>query len=125
MQEDQRTRVMDGLSSFLSTLLDTVLTRHLRLDPREEALAVFHRVETSVPAYRRFLLDHGVDPAQVRTFADFERLPETTKQGYILCHPLADLCRGGELSSCDMVAVSSGSTGKPTFWPRFFTDELQ
>jgi phenylacetate-CoA ligase len=29
------------------------------------------------------------------------------------------------LETCDAIAVSSGSTGKPTFWPRFLTDELQ
>ena len=30
----------------------------------------------------------------------------------------------GELESCDFIAVSSGSTGQPTFWPRFLSDEL-
>ena len=39
-------------------------------------------------------------------------------------HPLAQLCRGGRLESCDFIAVSSGSTGEPTFWPRFLSDEL-
>src|SRR5262245_17110393 len=122
MQEHKRTQVMGAINAFLSTPLDAVLGRHLRHDPRDEALALFHRVAASVPAYRRFLAEHGTDPAAVRSFADFEALPPTTKQGYILRHPLADLCRAGELESCDMVAVSSGSTGKPTFWPRFFTD---
>jgi len=124
MQESKRTRVLSAFSAFLSTPLEAVLSRHLRQDPRGEALALFHEVAASVPAYRRFLDEHGIDPVSVRTFTDFEALPPTTKQGYILRHPLADLCRGGELESCDMVAVSSGSTGKPTFWPRFFTDEL-
>src|SRR4051812_43054179 len=121
MQESQRTRVLEGLTAFFSTPLDAVLERHLRHDPREEALALFHRVVASVPAYRRFLAEHGVDPATVRTFTDFEALPATSKQGYVLCYPLADLCHGGLLSGCDMIAVSSGSTGKPTFWPRFLT----
>ncbi len=124
MQEHKRPQVMEALSAFLSTPLEAVLTRHLGQDPRDAAIALFQRVAASVPAYRRFLDEHGIDPAQVRCFADFEALPPTTKQGYILRHPLADLCRAGDLSACDMVAVSSGSTGKPTFWPRFFTDEL-
>src|SRR4029078_12455691 len=93
-------------------------------DPQAEALALFHTVVASVPAYRRFLAEHGVDPRAVRAFADFEALPVATKQGYVLRHPLPDLCRRGALEGCDMVAVSSGSTGKPTFWPRFLTDEL-
>lgn len=125
MQEQKRTQVTEALAAFLTTPLETVLERHQELDPRAEAIALFHEVVASVPAYRRFLAEHGVDPSAVRAFADFEALPVATKQSYILRHPLADLCRQGELSGCDMIAVSSGSTGKPTFWPRFFTDELK
>ncbi len=56
--------------------------------------------------------------------ADFSRLPATTKDNYHRRHPLTALCRGGELSACDMLAVSSGSTGEPAIWPRFVSDEL-
>lgn len=124
MNESQPARVSAALAAFFATPLDTTLSEHTRRDPREAALALFHRVAESVPAYGRFLAEHGVDPAAVRTFADFEALPVATKQGYILRHPIADLCRDGRLDACDMIAVSSGSTGKPTFWPRFLTDEL-
>ena len=34
------------------------------------------------------------------------------------------MCRDGELEGCDIIAVSSGSTGQPTYWPRGITDEL-
>ena len=77
-----------------------------------------------MPAYRAFLREHGVDPGQVRTFEDFERLPLITKANYHSRYPLPDLCRQGRLDDCDMVAVSSGSTGQPTFWPRSASDEL-
>jgi phenylacetate-CoA ligase len=85
---------------------------------------LFHRIAGSVPAYRDFLHTHGVDPAQVRTMADFCGLPLMTKENYHLRYPLAQRCRAGRLESCDMIAVSSGSTGRPTYWPRFLTDEL-
>jgi phenylacetate-CoA ligase len=124
MQEQQRAQVTESLRSFFTTPLDAVLARHTQRDPREEAIALFHRVVASVPAYRRFLAEHGIEPSAVRTFADFEALPVATKQNYILRHPIADLCREGRLEACDMIAVSSGSTGKPTFWPRFVTDEI-
>jgi phenylacetate-CoA ligase len=81
-------------------------------------------VAASVPAYRAFLRDHGVDPAEVRTFADFARLPLLTKENYQRRYPLPQLCREGRLDGCDMIAVSSGSTGEPAFWPRAVTDEL-
>jgi phenylacetate-CoA ligase len=81
-------------------------------------------VAATVPAYGSFLAEHGVDPASVRTADDFVRLPLTTKEGYLRRHPLAELCRDGTLEGSDTVAVSSGSTGEPTVWPRFLSDEL-
>jgi phenylacetate-CoA ligase len=124
MHRDQGRRVTEAFAAFIGTPLDQVLERHLREDPREAAVALFHAVTASVPAYPWFLAEHGVDPASVRTFADLSRVPPVTKANYLLRHPLAQLCRGGRLEACDMIAVSSGSTGKPTFWPRFVTDEL-
>jgi phenylacetate-CoA ligase len=124
MQRDQGRRVTEALSAFLGTPLDDVLERCLREDPREAALALFHEVAATVPAYPSFLAEHGVDPITVRTVDDLRRVPPVTKANYVLRHPLAQRCRGGRLTACDMIAVSSGSTGRPTFWPRFLTDEL-
>jgi phenylacetate-CoA ligase len=124
MHRDQGRRVTEALAAFTGTPLDGMLGHHLREDPREAAVALFHAVVASVPAYPSFLAEQGVDPAAVRTFADFQRVPPVTKANYLLRHPLPQLCRGGQLSACDMIAVSSGSTGKPAFWPRFVTDEL-
>ncbi|MEV0820724.1 phenylacetate--CoA ligase family protein [Nonomuraea rubra] len=87
------------------------------MDPVE----LFHQVAATVPAYGRFLAEHGVDPAKVTTLADFARLPLTTKENYTLRHPLPDLCRDGVIG--DLIAVSSGSTGVPSFWPRSAADE--
>lgn len=92
--------------------------------PEVDPVGLFHRVVASVPAYRAFLAERGVDPARVRTLEDFRRLPFTDKESYHRRYPLPELCRDGRLDGCDMVAVSSGSTGQPTVWPRFLTDEL-
>ncbi|WP_043639256.1 phenylacetate--CoA ligase family protein [Nonomuraea candida] len=87
------------------------------MDPVE----LFHQVAATVPAYRRFLAEHRVDPATVVTLDDFARLPMTTKDTYTRRHPLPDLCRDGVIG--DLIAVSSGSTGAPAFWPRSVSDE--
>src|ERR1022692_1107370 len=87
-------------------------------------LELFHRAAGSVPAYQDFLHAHGVDPAQVRDIADFRELPLMTRENYHLRYPLPQRCRDGRLESCDLIAVSSGSTGRPAYWPRFLTDEL-
>ncbi|MEU7857950.1 phenylacetate--CoA ligase family protein [Nonomuraea sp. NPDC049141] len=86
-----------------------------------DPLALFRQVAASVPAYGEFLAEHGVDPGQVSTMSDFARLPLLTKDGYLNRHPLPRLCRDGVIG--DMIAVSSGSTGTPSFWPRSASDE--
>ncbi|MFF5207332.1 phenylacetate--CoA ligase family protein [Streptosporangium sp. NPDC000396] len=91
------------------------------MDPRDRAVELFHRVAASVPAYGAFLRDQGVDATQVKTFQDFVRLPLTTKDNYTRRYPLPELCRDGVIG--DMIAVSSGSTGTPSFWPRSAADE--
>jgi len=93
--------------------------------PCLDVVALFHRVVATVPAYRAFLAEHGVDPTVVRTAEDFSTLPFTDKPGYINRHRLPELCRDGDLTGCDMIAVSSGSSGSPTIWPRTAADELQ
>lgn len=109
---------------FLSRGLDEVLGRPAAGQAERRALALFAAVAASVPAYQAFLAEHGIDPAQVRSIDDFRALPLLTKDNYLRRHPLAQLCRGGQLSGCDMIAVSSGSTGEPTFWPRSVADEF-
>ena len=90
-----------------------------------DVVSFFHEVVASVPAYRAFLAGAGVDPGTVRSVADFHRLPLTTKDTYHQRYPLPERCRGGRLDGCDMVAVSSGSSGTPTVWPRSLADELR
>jgi phenylacetate-CoA ligase len=89
-----------------------------------DLVGYFHDVVASVPAYRAFLAEAGVDPAAVRTVDDFRRLPMMTKETYHQRYPLPERCRDGRLDGCDIVAVSSGSSGTPTVWPRSLADEL-
>jgi phenylacetate-CoA ligase len=107
-----------------SAALDQQLSRATAEAGESRAITLFHETVRSVPAYRALLTENGVDPATIRDLDSFRRLPCVTKQNYIQRHPLPDLCRSGRLDACDMMAVSSGSTGAPTFWPRNVADEL-
>jgi phenylacetate-CoA ligase len=122
--ESQGQRAMRGFQDFLNTPLETILQRHLNTQT-ESVLTLFHDVAANVPAYKAFLAEHYINPATIQNEEDFQKLPAVTKENYISRYSMAELCRHGQLQECDMIAVSSGSTGKPTFWPRFFTDELQ
>ncbi|MDF5715442.1 MAG: phenylacetate--CoA ligase family protein [Rhizonema sp. NSF051] len=122
--ENRRQLSIREFTEFLQTPLEELLQQHLKNPASTAALALFHQVAATVPAYKTFLAQQAINPDEYQNCEDFQKLPLLTKENYLQRHSLADLCRHGQLESCDMIAVSSGSTGKPTFWPRFFTDEL-
>lgn len=111
------------LERFCSGNLDEILQVGAQDEAAARALALAKHAAETVPAYGAFLRSHGVD-ARALSAEQFAQLPVTTKENYHRRYPLAELCRGGRLSDCDMIAVSSGSTGEPAVWPRFVTDEL-
>ncbi|MDH6060074.1 phenylacetate--CoA ligase family protein [Chrysosporum bergii ANA360D] len=123
--KSQRKQVIKAFEDFVSIALETQLQKHLHVSSQSIALNLFQEVANQVPAYKAFLAEQAIEPADIQTIDDFQKLPIINKENYISRYPLAELCRHGRLESCDMIAASSGSTGKPTFWPRFFTDELQ
>jgi phenylacetate-CoA ligase len=125
MQRDRAEQALLAHDRFIHTDLSRELQEHASSEPTRHVLELFERTCATVPAYAAFLAERGVDPAQIRSLADLRQLPLTTKGNYHQRYPLAERCRAGDLSSSDMIAASSGSTGEPTFWPRFFTDELQ
>ncbi len=110
-----------ALECFYGTPLDHELGRHLTESPGARAFELLRDVVRSVPAYTALLRDAGLDSASLTRLED---APVATKENYHRRHPLAALCRHADLSACDMLAVSSGSSGEPTVWPRFVTDEL-
>lgn len=117
-------KALTAFQSFLNAPLEGLLDPEPPEATAKAVLELFQDVVATVPAYRNFLQNQGVDPSTVQTLAEFESLPLITKDNYLRSHALADLCRHGQLESCDLIAVSSGSTGEPTFWPRFLSDEL-
>lgn len=119
MTRDLRAR----LDAFLRTPITAVLDG-VRGDPVDTVLALVQEVAAEVPAYRQWLAEHGVAPDEVRTLAEFARLPLLTREHYLRRYPLAERCRGGSLAGLEMIAMSSGSTGEPTPWPRGLVDEL-
>lgn len=82
------------------------------------ALRLFHAAAERVPAYRAFLKTHGIAHRSVRTVTDLEQVPFTDKKNYIAQYPLAERCWDGKLHDASLIAVSSGTSGAPTFWPR-------
>jgi phenylacetate-coenzyme A ligase PaaK-like adenylate-forming protein len=122
-REAQAGRALTALSAFFEPRSASALSTE---EPAEEkVLDLFQRAARDVPAYARFLRERGVSPGAIRDLQGFRAVPVTTKDNYYRQHPLPDLCWHGQLDACDMVALSTGSTGEPAAWPRFVTHELE
>ena len=115
---------VDCFVRFISTSLNSVLEAHEAMKSEDKFLALFHRCVSEVPAYRQFLVACGIQPSEITTFSAFKTLPLMNKPDYMQAYPLPLRCLGGSLADADRVALSSGSTGTPTFWPRSMVYEL-
>jgi phenylacetate-CoA ligase len=124
MMPSQPERLLQALAHYLHTPLEMLLAQETPEDFERRVLSFFQTVVESVPAYREFLQEQGIAPAAIQSLADYAALPLINKRNYIQHYQLAERCRNGVLEACDFVAVSSGSTGVPTIWPRFISDEL-
>lgn len=79
-------------------------------------LQAFHRTVALVSAYRTLLEELRVDPAAVRTIADFARLcPRLSKENTFLRFTLAELAVPGALDELAGVLTSSGHGGRFAF----------
>lgn len=87
------------------------------------ALKRFRKAATTIPAYKNFLKKNGIKPERVRTIKDFQLVPETNKKNYIERYDIAERSPNGSFDSHRIIAVSSGTTGTPTLWPRGILQE--
>ena len=113
-----------ALQVFFDRPVAATLNRHHSTSPETAALTLFHAAAVEVPAYQDFLQKQKIDATQVQDVAAFQALPLMTKDNYMRAYPLPERCRHGRLAACEMIAVSSGSTGTPMFWPRALAHEL-
>lgn len=115
---------LQAYEHFLNTPIGEHFAECENSESADARLALFRGSAETVPAYRLFLSENGIDPREIGTEAGLVRLPPVTRENYISKYPLPELCRNGRLEECGMIAVSSGSTASPTFWPRTLEDEL-
>lgn len=85
---------------------------------QKKALEVFHSAAERVPAYKRFLKEHGITHDRIRTFKDFQNVPLTSKANYLRKYPFEELFWDGTLASANLYTATSGSTGEPFYFCR-------
>ena len=106
-----------AMQAFMQLDLDAHLSTPV-LDPWPKVHQLVDMALDRVPAYPAYLERLGHPLEGPKTWEAFERLPLMTKKDYIQGFPLEARVESGDLSLLDRLAVSSGSTGVPTFWPR-------
>ena len=82
------------------------------------ALDIFHRAVGVVSAYSEFIAEHGLDPATIRTAEHFATVPPMTKANYLRKYPRPSLMWHGDVNGAIVWSTSSGSSGRPTYWPQ-------
>ena len=82
------------------------------------ALGLFRKAAEKIPAYKDFLKGNNVKPSLIKSIKDFSNVPFVDKENYLRKYPLEKLCWEGKLENNTLLSVSSGSSGKPFFWPR-------
>lgn len=84
----------------------------------KRALRLFHTAAERIPAYKDFLKEYRIQHKKIKTIKDFQQVPSTDKKKYIRKYPLAKRCWDGNLNTPNILAMSSGTSGEPTLWPR-------
>ncbi|MGH6894198.1 MAG: phenylacetate--CoA ligase family protein [Dongiaceae bacterium] len=115
---------ISAFEHFLHSSLDDLLAPGESGDGFTEALGLLRRAADKVPAYGAMLRAVGLSPDDIHDSSDFAGLPLLNKENYVRRFPLEALIEGGDLAACDFFAVSSGSTGEPTLWPRGLNHEF-
>lgn len=78
----------------------------------------------NTPALIEFYDKNKIQIEEIKTIEDFtKKVPETTKENYILQYSLEDRCRGGQLPRQGIVFKSAGVYGERTYWTQSLKEE--
>lgn len=91
----------------------------------KNSLSLFQQASEKVPAYKDFLIKNKINPSKIQTFADFRKLPPTTKENYLSEYPHEALLWDGDARKPMTFHSTSGSTGDPTYFQREYKYDIQ
>ncbi len=117
-----------NLKEFLeksSTAISTTDRKAIKIESEIKVLNLFHRAAIEIPAYKDFLKKNKINSEKIKSVADYQKVPFTTKENYIFKYELKDRCWNSQITNAHTIAASSGSTGEPVFWPRDVLQEIE
>ena len=81
----------------------------------------FEEIKKTVPAYGKFLKEHGVLKKEIR---NWDEIPVISKENYLLKYRVEETVREGEMDKCFLIGASSGFSKKGSvFWLKGAVDE--
>jgi len=83
----------------------------------KSALNLFAQAAKRIPAYKKFLIVHKINPQTIKTYKDFQKVPYTDKKNYIDKYPLEELVWDAKVAKNLVINASSGTMGSSYFWP--------
>lgn len=98
---------------------------NLKRKSQDKAFKIFQQASQDIPAYKDFLKKNGVKSSKIKSFKGWSKIPFTTKENFVEQYSLPDRCWGGTVSTSAMISLSSGTSGKPRYWPRSLEHEIQ
>jgi phenylacetate-CoA ligase len=91
-----------------------------------ELFKLFKQAAGRIPAYKKFLKSHRVNPKKITGLKNISSVPPVGRDNYLQKYPLEDLCWDGNFKARRWtVAATSGSTGQPFYFPRTDNQDLQ
>lgn len=91
---------------------------------QKTAFDTFKLAASEVPAYKDFLKKHKIDPEKIKIYEDLLAVPITNKENYLSHYPLESLLISGSFKGKFAFTASSGSAGRPYYWPRFIAQDF-
>jgi len=89
----------------------------------KKSLKRFQEVASRVPAYKKMLQEHSINPADITTIEAYKKLPILDKKNYLKKYEIEELCLDGKLSDKYLIDRSSGYSGTSFFWPRLVEED--
>jgi len=112
-------RILGLRYAWLKWLFDHAPSRELAVMGCLRAERAAWRAAQRVPAYRSYLLEHGIRAGRLVPWGILDKLPESDKHSYIDRFSPLDRCLDGKLPLVGTtIDESSGSTGVPYNWLR-------
>lgn len=89
----------------------------------EFSITLLKKMIRQVPAYRDFLKKNGINRKNV--LVNFSKIPAISKRNYFDRYSITDVSWNGNLNRISTYSTSSGSSGKPYYFPRSSTIDMQ